>query len=589
MRLIRVNNKTNKPVTGTGNTTQATYTDISTFEASLNYPLTLPKNAKLGLLDCVIELPNDYIIVSTRKNVPDEEELVPQFTVSLGDTMPVKSVYLLPARYTIEAFKNMLEWSLNGALEYDGTTDDDFATGFNYSCPTYQFENFNVTKQPILKIQWDRSNPNSAIIGDDLDMGNASFDDETQILLKSSGTDDLYNAYARTKKYFTKGVGIMSAKINIIGGSTKYGFKMGLKTPDYKLTQTNISNSAFFLVVSVRYVSEAYVYETGCYPTVNLTSDEVGYFDPNSDMSVPFYLVSTPLFITTTHDLIPQDGDTVNIISDTFPNTIGDIGGHYRIEVIRGGLKTILRDGIRKPSFLQWNTGQLNGVNVTYSGTTYDLGNMISVKDLVGYWVLSETGSTCEDPEFTEDPFHSIDPTDNTMLNLRDTDIDLTQPILRAIEPCKVSFDFKAMEFNPDNILLWDNLFQFGKSSYNFVNNISGSIVGLKPIDYYRLRFPVNIIIDNIDLESYDTSIKDKENLLFCLNESNLSPFDQEGDLLSVRYTCQNQPLMIALRNKDSIVLNKLKIRLTDNYYNKFLLNSTRESHFNILVSSPKI
>ena len=46
---------------------------------------------------------------------------------------------------------------------------------------------------------------------------------------------------------------------------------------------------------------------------------------------------------------------------------------------------------------------------------------------------------------------------------------------------------------------------------------------------------------------------------------------------------------MISLRNKNPITLNKLKMRLTDNYYRTFDLNPNIETHLNLLISEGEL
>jgi hypothetical protein len=592
--LLRVNNILNKPLTGNGITLQGTYSDKSMFESSLNYPLTLPKNAKIGLLDCSIELSNDYIIVET-----DSNQDIDYITVQIDEKK--YSTYLLPGKYKLETFKNMLEWSLNGCMDFRGLLADNYETGFNFSCPLYTPEQVNLKN--ILKIQWDRSDPVSQLDEENLDILFADFDD-----LNSSITSEVLEvgdgAVAYSNQYFTKGCGTISATLGSLDGMSADNnlFCMGLSMPSRIPNNSSADDEtkAIFFGVMVGTTTTAgftdLKYRLITYPTVSVKSNE--YLQANCITDIDIYMrLTTPntnedlqlnelILFDDGFPLSAVEGDIISIQASTDINDKNSIGGNYYIIVERGDDIYQAEIIYEKSSFLQWN---MNNVNITKEYTnpndnitrSYNLQNQDSIKDLVGTWIIYQSNYTVSNMKMTTDPFHIVDPANNTHVNLRDHSIDLKQPVLRDILACNVSFDFREYK-------IWNDLFQFQSIYYLFRLSTRGEITGVRPIDYYRLRFPINILIDNMDLNSYDTSIKDKENLLYCLSESNLTDFNEDR-ISSVRYVCQNQPLMISLRNKNPITLNKLKMRLTDNYYRTFDLNPNIETHLNLLISEGEL
>jgi hypothetical protein len=590
LRLLRVNNKLNIPLTGSGATTQATYSTKSQWEASLNYPLALPRNARIGLLDCLIELPNDYIIVPTDEN-DDMDYVNVRITIGANRT---RKAFLVPGRYNTQEFKNMLEWSLNGAFSFFGITNFSVETGFNFSCPTYEADVFKNSKQPILKIQWDRSDPFSTVDEVNLDLYGTTFDDLNSSISTPAGPGVLPGT-AQSKQYFTKGAGIMQATLTDFTGTDPNLplCTIGLQLP--ALLSNDIGLSYFIGVVVASNGLGGYKYFLLGYPIQTISANN--YFNSNCIYDYPISVNLTnpvdgenlQLFTDLIFGGISPNafvGDTIQIISTTTNDTRLNTGGYITVRLIRGGNTYVSDVQLPKPSFLQWDIGNVDKT-LKYLNPNdgierdYNLSEQNSIKDLIGCWSISQYSYTLENLLFTVDPFHVIDTENNTQINLRDVDIDLRQPVLRDIIAQDVFLDFRKND-------IWKNLMELEQKTYTFRSSVRGQIIGLKPIDYGRLRFPINILIDNIDLDSYDTSIKDKENLLFCLSESNLATFDIEGDILAVKYTCQNEPLMISLRNDRPVVLNRLKFRLTDNYYNTFTLNPLKESHFNILVSTGK-
>lgn len=590
-KLLRVNNKLNKPLTGTGPTTQATYSTNSYWEASLNYPLALPKNAKIGLLDCLIELPLDYIIVPTDEN--DDMDYI-NARISIGADR-TRKVFLIPGRYIVQEFKNMLEWSLNGAFNFFGTTDFSIETGFNFSCPTYEADVFKNSKQPVLKIQWDRSDPSSSLVEANLDLYGTTFDEVNSAISTPVGPGVLPGT-AQSKQYFTKGAGIIQATLTDLTGTNPLNnlCTVGLQIPSLL---SNDLTSSFLVAVVVAPATGGinFKYQVLRYPGVTISANSYLNSSCIYDYDIPIILTNPVAgeALQIQEDLlfgdialVPTQGDIIQIISTTTQDTKLYTGGYITIRLIRGATIYEADFIMPKPSFLQWDMGNVDKT-IQYTNPNdnternYDLSKQYSIKDLIGGWVISQYSYTLSNILMTSDPFHVIDTENDTQINLRDVDVDLRQPVLRAIIAQDVFLDFRKND-------IWKNLMELEQRTYTFRSSVRGQIIGLKPIDYGRLRFPINILIDNIDLDSYDTSIKDKENLLFCLSESNLATFDIEGDVLAIKYTCQNEPLMISLRNDRPVILNKLKIRLTDNYYHTFLLNNLKESHFNILVSTGK-
>lgn len=591
LRLLRVNNKLNIPLTGSGATTQATYSTVSQWSSNLNYPLALPRNARIGLLDCVIELDSNYIVVPTDEN-NDINYINVRITTGADR---IRKAFLIPGKYNVQEFKNMLEWSLNGAFAFFGITNFSTETGFNYSVPTYETDSFRNLNQSVLKIQWDRSDPSSTVDETDLDLIGVSFDDLNSAISTPVGPDVL-PATAQSKQFFTKGAGIIQATLGSLVGMNPLLplCSIGLQIP--ALLSNNITASYMISVGVVPDDGINYKYIINAYPVGSISANDYFNSNCNFDYQIPVMLtnpvdgedlqIQEDLLFPEGLALIPTEGDTIQIISTTTNDTDIYTGGYLTIRVIRGATTYEAEFIMSKPSFLQWDIGNVDKT-IKYLNPNdfeerdYNLSEQNSIKDLIGCWTISQYSYTLSNMLMTADPFHVIDTTNNTQLNLRDVDIDLRQPVLRDIIAQDVYFNFRENK-------LWKNLMQFTQQTYTFRSSVRGQLIGTQPIDYGRLRFPINILIDNIDLDSYDTSIKDKENLLFCLSESNLTSFDIEGDILAVKYTCQNEPLMISLRNDRPVVLNRLKFRLTDNYYNTFTLNPLKESHFNILVSTGK-
>lgn len=583
-KLIRVNNRLNK--------SKDEFSSESRWEATLNYPLTLPKNAKIGLLDCDISLAEDYIVI---ENYISGDDNLPNFRILydlIVDFDEYKKVYLLPGRYLIQLFKSMLEWSLNGAIDYKGTEVSNITTGLMFNVPAQA-----KGSQYLLSFQWKRSDPASSDIS--ATTLNGIYDGETQTLTSNVlGVDDYCDCESNI--FFTNGSGIMSCTLDSLVGldTTEMVMEMGLKIPYYAY---DLGGDDYLISIGVapNDDEDGFTYKLSYYPTIAGSANNI--LNGHSDLDIPIRiyltnegnLVNEPLKLTIYAlsnglEVIPQEGDIIELISGTDENYDQSVGGYYYFRITRGEGTILIDQTFPKCNFIQYNMANIKSQIVNYlnpnTGNTIPLNLKYqgSLQLLQGVWRIFQSTQNLLDLKYTNNPYHIVDQDQGTELNLMGREIDVSQPTLGAIIGGTLVFDFPT-----DNLAL--NIFGFRRLEYVYIDSTIGELPAEKfiAIDGYRA---VNILIDNIDLESYDTSIKDKENLLFCLTGSNSSGFlsnisNVNNDLLHYRFNCQNEPLMISLKNKNPVVMNKLKIRLTDTFYKTFRLSKSVETHMNLLIT----
>lgn len=474
------------------------------FSNRFNVPITIQPNSQIALLNASINVTTENIVITNSNNT---------FVLEVSANVP-RNVVLTNGTYDWYGFRNELQRALNASLIYQGLSDSNYMSGFQLKC--YKKEN-------KLFIAFDRVNTNGYSLDTLSTISNVTYDDATTNWKKDAGTQDTWDGYVESNRYFTGGCGVLTMKT--VCPTANMG------TPEY-------ANYRF--LCGLRSIEGALVQAGERQP---VDCDYAIYCGLNTGSTANVFYVRYP-----DDDGNPIIVETTNSVVTLYQASIILTEGKLQLEI-------------------------KNQANTVIHLTEIKLDADFYMQHMYAVVGLTRTSSQLRNALFHSDPYHkqsvsasdpehyyndSIKPYNGVDNNTQLGAITATQVKIMMNTGVLSLLGFQA---NPP-----------------VQKTIRGGFHADNHIREVYLPNNLKIELDNIDLQTYDSYTNDKRNILATIPKIQYT----ESDTGSIAYST-DYPVWMDMRNIRPFTLNTIAVSIM-NYENQYQQLVDHECDLTLLI-----